>query len=832
MRRASTLPPLAQTLWAVGYVALGIAIATAAAWPIYQTPRLVLVAAVAGTCAMAIAFLSAWRRWSWWVTALAVAAGYVVLAVPLAIPGALTSPQRALEGVRDGLAGLVLGWKQLVTIELPLGQYQAVLVPFFAVVYLGGFAALSLALRPGRASTVAVPIVLGMFVFGVAFGASELGRPIQVLWIEVPGGALVLLGLAALVVSLVWLVGRSRLERAAALRRGRGATVGVRQSREGTWPVIRRNALGVIILALALIVGLVAAPLATDAAQRSTLRDTVEPYLNVSHVQSPLTTYRGWFAGDSLDADLFTVTSTEGTLDRLRLATLTEFDGSRFELADSSAAHFTRLANSQPASSDVTVDITIGEGYSGPWLPLPGVTTAAPQFGGTRGDALSDGLYVAPGGATAVVVDSESAASGVIRSSLQSGDSVTVTGTPVADAGVLDEAQGGEPLIDGEVYVSLSEWVDMQELPRTGDGLVEAVQRLRERGFLSHARTEDAASEGWIRALTTRADYTFEPSLAGHSISRIETLFSSMVDQQVKAGEDADPSRLVSGVGDDEQFAVAAALLARYFGFDSRVVFGVVLASDEALPSVAPCSSDGTCTGANVTAWTEVQAPNGTWARVDATPQFAEPISRVVVGEILPEHPTIPDEPTSEVMAPPNSVRADSDEPPANSSDDAVARDLLEVLRWVAIGLAILILLTLPVIVLALAKTLQRRRRRTEPVAEASIVGAWDELVDRYVDAGLITNPGGTRRQVAAAVGRPAAMIVADAADYAVFNSVPSAPATATAVWDVVVTERREVAKSVPFRQRVAAALSTAAFVRHIRRVTIEKARARRRGAA
>jgi hypothetical protein len=514
-------------------------------------------------------------------------------------------------------------------------------------------------------------------------------------------------------------------------------------------------------------------------------------------------------------------------VDRIRLATLTAFDGTRFELASTTSANFTRIANAVPATTDRDVTITIGEGYSGPWLPLPGITTSAPSFSGARGELLTDGLFLAPGGTTAVVVDRAAAETGTITSSLQSGDTFTVAGTPLPTSGVLEGAQGGEPLLDPEIYDRLVTWVDRQDLPRTGDGLLEAVTRLTDRGFLSHARSEDGASEGWISALSSRADYTFEPSLAGHSTARVEQLFSSLIDQELKAGEDADPSALVAGVGDDEQFAVAAALVARYFGFDSRVVFGVVLATDDAVPSVLPCTTSGECTGANVTAWTEVQAPDGQWTRVDASPQFADPLSRVVVGEILPEHPTIPDEVTSEVLAPPTSIRADSDEPPTTQPPGVDARTVLEILRWVGLGALTLLLLVLPVLVLAVAKTLQRRRRRAETVPEAAIVGAWDELVDRYLDAGILTSAAGTRRQIARDSRRPAALAVADAADLAVFDANVSTAQTADTVWDIVAAERTEITRDVPLRKRIAASLSTAAFVAHI-----TNARARRRGAA
>ena len=46
-------------------------------------------------------------------------------------------------------------------------------------------------------------------------------------------------------------------------------------------------------------------------------------------------------------------------------------------------------------------------------------------------------------------------------------------------------------------------------------------------------------------------------------------------------------------VGDDEQFSVAVALIARYLGFDSRVVLGVRLVADPADPGIPICTRGG-----------------------------------------------------------------------------------------------------------------------------------------------------------------------------------------------------------------------------------------------
>src|SRR5690606_31874624 len=148
--------------------------------------------------------------------------------------------------------------------------------------------------------------------------------------------------------------------------------------------------------------------------------------------------------------------------------------------------------------------------------------------------------------------------------------------------------------------------------------LVELVDRLRARGYLSHALRSDDDAADWNAALQARADYEVTASRAGHSAPRIEEHFGPLVEQQRRAGDDAPEQLLIAGIGDDEQFATAAALLARYLGFESRVVVGVRLGDTGAELGVEPCAE--VCTGANVTAWAEARAASGGWVVLDATP--------------------------------------------------------------------------------------------------------------------------------------------------------------------------------------------------------------------
>ena len=117
-----------RLLWDLGFVAIVVAIATGLAWPVYESSRMMVVAAAAGAMGVGLVLIARMLSWRWWLTALVGALVYLLSVVPLAIPVAIGSPMRILQGVVDGLTGLVLGWKQLLTLTLPLGEYQAVLV--------------------------------------------------------------------------------------------------------------------------------------------------------------------------------------------------------------------------------------------------------------------------------------------------------------------------------------------------------------------------------------------------------------------------------------------------------------------------------------------------------------------------------------------------------------------------------------------------------------------------------------------------------------------------------------------------------------------------------
>lgn len=802
----------------VGYVVVAGVLAAIAAWPIYGSPRVLLTAAagiVAGLALVALARALPYRGVLRWLTIVVAAAlSYLLLVVPVAIPSAMTGPQAWVLGIRDGAVGVVVGWKQVLTLSLPLGEYQAVLAPFLVVMLAGTLVAGLLVVPDRRSSPLAVVVGLAMSAFGLAFGSSAMSAPLAMGPVVVPAPRELLVAVGGLVAALVWLLLRSRSVRATALRRATAGTV----QRGGLtgWPAFRRRSLAIVLVAVALITGAVVAPAAAGIVDRTALRDAVQPEVVLRQTPTPLSSYRSAFAAERIDEPWLRIEGDTAGVERLRLATLDAYDGETFHVATDDeaedAGRFSRLPRAAVREpGDTAFSVRVGDGYSGIWVPVPLGLRAAPDFSGSRSAALDDGFHRSADGATSIDIASVPDAAADVRG-LVAGDEYTVVAAPDG-AGELGEP-GGSALLDPEAHPALTTWLDLQAQPRTAAGFLDLVERLRTRGYLSHAAVDGADAAGWIGRLG--AGYAFLPSYSGHSTARIEALFTQLADQQRLAGPEASDAALVAGVGDDEQFAVAVALIARSLGYESRVVLGFRLPGAPELAGVEACSD--VCSGAALTVWTEVSSGSDVWVPIDATPQYAVAPSLIQEGEQLPEHPTTPERPDAPVVEPP-SAQSESNDAAASPDDDAsaVPPAVAMWLRWTALGLAAALLLALPLIVLLVAKTLRSRRRRRDPSPEVRVVGAWEELVDLYVDHGLARVEHVVRADTARAVGRPAAAALAALVDRAVFAGDPPTPEEADAAWSLVDDERAALREGVRARRRLAARVSLASLARSLR---------------
>ena len=225
------------------FFAAVVAIAAVAAWPIYRDWSFLLLVGVCSLVAAAIAALAWSRHWGGWRVAGLVAIAFFVLGIPLAVPSRLGSPLEFLRGLADVGLGALFAWKDLVTVDLPVGTYRNLLVPALIVFLVGTCAGLLLSWRASRAAYGAVPVALAMVSFGLFFGRTTVSAPLVIGPVVISAPVETALGIAGLLASLLWLAWRSRDERMRSLRRA-AASSGVRVSRRPSRADQRRTALG------------------------------------------------------------------------------------------------------------------------------------------------------------------------------------------------------------------------------------------------------------------------------------------------------------------------------------------------------------------------------------------------------------------------------------------------------------------------------------------------------------------------------------------------------------------------------------------------------------
>ncbi len=789
------------------FVAATVVLAAAAAWPIYRDAAFLLLAVASALAATAAAALAWRRRWGGWRVAALLAVAVLVLGVPLAVPTRAGSAPDVVRGLGDVASGVVLAWKDLVTVDLPVGTYRNLLVPALIVFLVGTCAALLLAWREDRAAYGAVPIALAMISFGLFFGRTTVSAPIALGPLTITAPVETAIGASGLLSSLLWLAWRSRDERVRALRRA-AASSGVRVSHTPSRADRRRSALGAGMIALSVVVVAIVVPFAARGAERDVLRASAGPEVDIAAAVSPLAEYRALFAEESVGDVLFRVSAVDGSGDglpeRVRLATLDAYDGEVYHSGGTGAldqARFVRVPSVRDAGDGRVVGVQVEiEQLDGIWMPTAGELSSV-EFTGSRAAALADGFYYRADAAAGV----QTAGNG-----LTTGDAYRLTAVESAPADLAAvDAPGG--LADvGAVPESLRTWVAAHTTGADGAALAGLVTLLRERGYLSHALEIGDVPPTWMTALP---GYAFQPSASGHSLARIDAMFTRLLERETDPRAAASDN-FVAAVGDDEQFATAVALIAQELGFPARVVLGARLVSSD--PSLPTCEA-GACRAGDLSAWTEVQSASGEWIAVDTTPQHAQSPSLEVTEQRNPENVTEVRPEAVEDVVPPDPVQEDT--AADDRADDAAAIDLAwlwPIVRIGGIALLSALLLLGPFALILAAKALRRRSRRTSAVPADSIAGGWDEYVDAAVDAGRTAPSSLTRAELAEQFDTAEGARLAADADRAVFAQSAVSAADCAAFWDAVDRERRALVRGRGLWRGIRATVSLRSFVRHL----------------
>jgi hypothetical protein len=745
----SAVLPLRRWILDLGATLLLVGIALIGFWPTFAGPSF-LPAALGGiVLGLAIAAVTTWRRWG-----ILIITGFVIAAY-FVFGGALALPQTTIAGFIPTLetlqklaVGPVTAWKQLLTTVAPVSAVDGhLLVPFLLALVVSAVTA-SLALRLPLVAWALIPAgVLLMLV--IALGTPEPAFPIAQ-------------GIVFAVVAIAWMALRQIWA-----PQNAAISVGDVDPSRASHMRTRRLLAGVAVLAIAGGAGVATNAIAAPAETRHVFRDVIIPPFDIRDYPSPLQAFRK-NVRDEVNDDLFTVQGLPKGA-RIRTAVMDQYDGMVFNVTDggpTSSSAFTPVRSDMSPDAEgipVTMKIEIQD-YRGVWMPTAGQLSDI-EFTGDRAEELRRGTYVNTETGTAVATPK-----------LTKGDQYTV------DA-VMPPAYSDEQLAEvGFGTVAMPKPSNVPEeltslAAETVSGAETAIEQVRaletflsEGGFFSHGLEGEVLSR------------------AGHTAERISTLIGG--DQMI---------------GDDEQYAVAMALLAGEVGIPTRVVMGYYPDEERAEDPTF------TATGDNVHAWVEVNFEGIGWLPFNPTPPEDQ------VPNDQNTKPRV--DPKPQVLQPPPPPQEPVDLPPTLPDDRESEDENLNIAGIIGailviggISLAVIALLASPFIVIGAWKASKRRARRAAARTADRISGGWDELTDRAVDYGARLTPGGTRIEEAATVLEtlevPQIVALADRADADVFGPTDPTPEDVDAFWGEVDAIVGGLGKDAGFWKRTKARLS------------------------
>ncbi len=707
-------------------------------------------------------------RWPTAVAALGVIAWFFALGPVLC----LRAQGDALPGPRAW--GLMVdetlhGWKALLTTLPPVDGSSRLLVLPWLLGLAAGLLGAVLALVRSRRMVVAAPLPLlppvALLALVILLG---LDRP-QALWVQ---------GSVFAVVALGWLT----------VRHARIVSP-LASTQESSRTRLLRVATGATLVAVA---GTLALPLGTwasgDDDERVTLRPYVEPPFDVGQYPSPLASFRRFVAlpegqHSPLNLNETTLFTIEGvpTGSRVRMAVLDRYDGVVWGASNNAQGadqpgvvndtyqRVSTVIDNPVVGRPVDARVTIGPGWGGVWLPTVGALRTI-DFPGEAGERLTESFRY-----------NLATASGVVPAGLRPGDVYTFTAVSPDDELTPQTASSANV---GEAAETAS-FLDTQAV-QWSEGERQPMRRVF--AVARHLKSEGKYSDGVVES-----ERIYH---AGHNRYRLT--------------DDTGGVNSAFLVGNDEQYAAWMALLANRVGVPARVVLGAI---------VPP---GGVVLGADVSAWVEVQAADGSWRTLptdlfmdDDTPAEQQTSRKQQLsGSIVPPPSPIPPPSTSgeqnDTEMKVRKSRASTDEP-AEDATGPIVTWLGRLVRYVGVPLLAATILLSSVVV---AKLLRRRRRRSRAKISARFVGAWRELVDHARNLGqpIPVGAGVTRREQSREIASPGARLLAHQADSHVFGPRVPRPRDAEAYWEQVDKEREAMSASVSRWQRVKAALNVTTF--------------------
>lgn len=444
------------------------------------------------------------------------------------------------------------------------------------------------------------------------------------------------------------------------------------------------------MVAVTLIISLASASLAgiTERGNREVLRSHVLPPVELEDFISPLASFRH-LSRDWKDKTIAEVKNyPAGT--RMRFATMNAYDGTVFKIDTQLNAQFVQVDSilDKGVSADSKAEVKLVN-YDQPWVPLLG-----------NAQSLKFATQPKP-----VVYYSTS-----MRSAF--------TANP---GGLSYRVSFAKERIPSDARMS---GLEFDPIPQGKDEalpveITELNNQLTARATSPLQKVRNV--ESYLSGQGFFSDGSDGLSRPGHRAARMSQFFQ---------GQEL--------IGDDEQYAVAMALMVRAFGAPARVVLG-------AYPGDKKAGGNLKLKGDNVHAWVEVKFKEVGWIPFDPTP----PRDRVP----RTDQPQPKSVPKPQVLQPPPPPAT----PPvlphvekqAQADNHSTGMQFLAALAQVAKYGGWLLLVLSPILLTLLAKWYRSRRRRRAKEPQDRLKGAWEEIVDRFRDRGIRLPAGATRQEAA-----------------------------------------------------------------------------------
>lgn len=672
--------------------------------------------------------------------------------------------------LRGLLLGIMLSWKQLLTLAPPVGTSVEVMVVPYLSAFVAAVAAGTLAWRLRRAYWAVLP-VLALFLTAVIFGTAEVFLPVL-------RGSLLAAG------AVSWLAYRhemARRESAGAI----SANTPVADNAAARTAILRRIGMAAGVLVVAGAVTMAAAPALTTSASREVLRDAVVPPPDLHDLPSPLTKFRDYVKNEK-DTVLFTVDGLPKN-GRIRVAALDNYDGVVFNVDPNSSASFAPIGdpkalNQSADGAGSAVGVAI-DGYTGVWIPSMSVAKS-----------LS---YQSVGSPAPTLYLNQDSGSALNLDGVQKGDKYSMdVQVPPVDGNKLAGADFGS------VRLPKLENVPPVVTTKANDLVGEADTPLKKVQALEGALQREGKFSNGLDGQT--------PSTSGHSAARITKLLS---------GKEM--------VGDDEQYSTAMVLMARQLGIPARVVMGFYL--DEKDPGNG--AQNVKIKGEDVHAWVEVNFAGIGWVPFNPTPDkdhIPNPPEPQNASKPKPQVLQPPPPPQEPADLPPDSAPDALD---TDGKKNGAASILGTILLILGVGAIPILVIAAPLVLILVLKSRRRKRRHTAGLPTDRVGGGWSEVLSLATDLGAGVDVNGTRRESATALqgAFPASQgttaVLAERADAAIFGPGQPSEEDVATYWQQVDESVGGMKSSVGFWKRQRAKFSPRSLL------VDAKARARRNAA-